>query len=185
MEQLTKDAEEGAPVVRVRWRSFELRPAGAPPMPPEYRERIEASRPQLYTIARDRYQRTMNPGPFGVDSRVALVGEKVAEGMGRGNDFHEAVMRAYWSDALDISDRAVLVDCAVAAGLDGALFAAALDDPAYDRMVQADVDLARSYGLNGVPAMVFNDKYLVSGAQPADVLRQVVERIAQESTSGA
>ena len=49
----------------------------------------------------------------------------------------------------------------------------------------ADVDLARSYGLNGVPAMVFNDKYLVSGAQPANVLRQVVERIVQESTAGA
>ena len=123
--------------MRVRWRSFELRPAGAPPMPPEYRARIEASRPQLYAIARERYQRTMNPGPFGIDSRMALVGEKVAESMGRGNDFHEAVMRAYWSDAFDISDRAVLVDCAVAAGLDGALFAAALDDPGAGRRTAA------------------------------------------------
>lgn len=171
--------------MQVRWRSFELRPAGAPPMPPEYRARIEASRPQLYAIARERYQRTMNPGPFGINSRVALVGEKVAESMGRGGQYHDAVMRAYWSDARDISDRTVLADCAVESGLERARFEAALDDPTFDRMVQADVELARAYGLNGVPAMVFNDKYLVSGAQPADVLRQVVDRIVQESSTGA
>lgn len=185
MEQLLAHGKTHEPVIEVRWRSFELRPAGAPPMPPEYRARIEASRPQLYAIARERYQRTMNPGPFGINSRTALIGEKVAESMGRGSDYHDAVMRAYWSDARDISDRAVLADCAVAGGLERARFEAALDDPAFDRMVQVDVDLARTYGLNGVPAMIFNDKYLVSGAQPADVLRQVVERIVQESTAGA
>ena len=183
MEQLTREGANGAPAVVVRWRSFELRPAGAPPMPPEYRARIEATRPQLYAIARERYQRTMNPGPFGINSRAALVGEKIAESMGRGSDYHDIVMRTYWSDGRDISDRAVLADCAAEAGLERDRFEAGLDDPAFDRMVQADVDLARAYGLNGVPAMVFNDKYLVSGAQPADVLRQVVERIIQESAA--
>ena len=153
-------------------------------MPAEYRERIEASRPQLYAVARERYNRTMNPGPFGINSRLALAGEKVAERLGGGAAFHDAVMSAYWSEARDISDRAVLSDCAAQAGLERSAFLAALDDPTYDRMVQADVDLARAYGLNGVPAMVFNDKYLVSGAQPADVLRQVVDRIAQETAGG-
>ena len=126
----------------------------------------------------------MNPGPFGINSRLALAGEKVAESLGGGPAYHDAVMRAYWSEARDISDRAVLSDCAAQAGLERIAFLAALDDPAYDRMVEADVDLARTYGLNGVPAMVFNDKYLVSGAQPADVLRQVVHRIAQETADG-
>lgn len=153
-------------------------------MPAEYRERIEASRPQLYAVARERYNRMMNPGPFGINSRLALAGEKVAERLGGGAAFHDAVMSAYWSEARDISDRAVLSDCAAQAGLERSAFLAALDDPAYDRMVQADVDLARAYGLNGVPAMVFNDKYLVSGAQPADVLRQVVDRIVQETAGG-
>ncbi len=152
-------------------------------MPPEYRARIEASRPQLYAIARERYQREMNPGPFGIDSRPALIGEQYAETLGRGQAFHDGVMAAYWAHARDISDRNVLADVAEAAGMDRSAFLAALDDPAYDRLVQADVDTARQYGLNGVPAMIFNDKYLVSGAQPADVLRQVVARIAQEAAN--
>ena len=150
-------------------------------MPPEYRARIEASRPQLYAIARERYQREMNPGPFGVDSRPALIGEHYAETLGRGQAFHDGVMAAYWTHARDISDRDVLADVAEAAGMDRSAFLVALDDPTYDRLVQADVDTARQYGLNGVPAMIFNDRYLVSGAQPGDVLRQVVTRIAQEA----
>lgn len=167
----------------IRWRSFELRPAGSPPMPPEYRARIEASRPQLYTIARERYQREMNPGPFGVNSRPALIGEKYAEIAGCGQAFHDGVMAAYWSQARDISDRNVLAEIAEAAGMERGAFLAALDDPTYDRMVQADIDIARRYGLNGAPALVFNNRYLVSGAQPVEVLRQVVEQIAQESAS--
>lgn len=167
----------------IRWRSFELRPAGSPPMPAEYRTRIEASRPQLYAIARERYQREMNPGPFGVNSRPALIGEKYAETVGCGQAFHDGVMAAYWSHARDISDRGVLAVAAEAAGMERNVFLAALDDPTYDHMVRTDIDTARQYGLNGVPAMIFNDKYLVSGAQPVEVLRQVVDRIAQESAN--
>jgi predicted DsbA family dithiol-disulfide isomerase len=36
------------------------------------------------------------------------------------------------------------------------------------------------YGLDGVPALVFADKYLVSGAQPYNVLKQVVEKVQAE-----
>lgn len=152
-------------------------------MPAEYRARIEASRPQLYAVARERYQRELNPGPFGIDSRPALIGEKYAESAGSGVAFHDGVMAAYWSHAHDISDRAVLADVAAVAGMDRDAFLAALDDPTYDRMVQADIDMAREYGLSGVPALIFNDRYLVSGAQPVEVLRQVIARIAQDAAN--
>jgi predicted DsbA family dithiol-disulfide isomerase len=56
---------------------------------------------------------------------------------------------------------------------------AALDDPLFDQQVQDDLDTARRYGLNSVPALVFADRYLVSGAQPVDVLRSVVEQIVR------
>jgi len=184
LEQLTQAQDDTLPPITLRWHAFELRPAGAPPLPAEYRERIEASRPQLYATARERYQREMNPGPFGIDSRPALVGEKYAEAMGCGAVFHDAVMHAYWADARDISDRNVLADLAEAVGMTRGDFLAALDDPVYDDRVQADVETARRYGLNGVPALIFDNKYLVSGAQPADVLRQVVARIMQENDNG-
>ncbi len=170
-------------MLEIHWRSFELRPAGGPPVPPEYRARIEASRPQLMQVARERYNRELHPGPFGIDSRPALIGAKFAEQQGVGPAYHDGVMRAYWQQARDISDRAVLAEIAAVAGLARAAFLAALDDPAYDAAVQQDIDLARQYGLNGVPALVFDNRYLVSGAQPVDVLRRVVDQIAGERSN--
>ncbi len=119
----------------------------------------------------------MKPGPFGFDSRPALIGAKYAEAMGQGGPFNRRVMIAYWEEAADIADRQVLADLAAEVDLERDVFLAALDDPIYIRQVDHDVYLAQQYGLNGVPAMVFENQYLVSGAQPLPVLRQVVDRL--------
>ncbi len=150
-------------------------------MPPEYRARIEASRPQLYAMAQNQYGLTLNVGPFGINSRPALVGAKFADEMGAGEAYHAAVFRAYWQEAQDISDPAVLKEAATAVSLDSAAFLAALDDPHYQAQNLADVEQAHAYGLSGVPALVYNNKYLVSGAQPYETLAQVAEKAAQEA----
>ena len=56
-----------------------------------------------------------------------------------------------------------------------------LANPAFDAEVSADVELAHEYGLNAVPALIFADRYLVVGAQPYAVLKQVVEKILEEA----
>ncbi len=132
----------------------------------------------MAAIARERYGRELNPGPFGIDSRPALIGEKVAATQGLGAAFHDAAMHAYWRDARDLSDRAVLAEVAVGVGLSAATFLAALDEAEYAELVQADIDFAHQHGLNGVPALIFAKQYLVSGAQPVEVLRQVAAKIA-------
>jgi len=167
----------------VAWRSFELRPKGSPPIPPEYRAKIEASRPRLYAIAKEQYDLELKPGPFGLDSRPALVGAKYAEAQGVGDAYHEAVFKAYWLEGLKIEDRMVLADLATAVGLEAEAFLAALETETYQSAVSFDVAQAYAYGLSGVPALVFSHKYLVSGAQPYDVLCQVVEQIAAEDTN--
>jgi predicted DsbA family dithiol-disulfide isomerase len=169
--------------VSVHWRSFELRPREAPPIPAEYRAKIEAGRPRLVAVAREQYNLELNPGPFGIDSRPALVGAKIAEAAGKGPAYHAAAMAAYWQEAKDLGQRSVLADIASAAGLGVGEFLAALDDPAYDAQVQADIDTAHAYGIDAVPALVFVDKYLVSGAQPYAVLVQAVEQIAAEESA--
>jgi predicted DsbA family dithiol-disulfide isomerase len=60
------------------------------------------------------------------------------------------------------------------------LFLAALDDAYYDQQVQVDIEQARQFGLNSVPALVFDQRYLISGAQPHAVLAQAVEQIVAE-----
>ncbi|MCC7446639.1 MAG: DsbA family protein [Anaerolineae bacterium] len=164
--------------VDVHWRSFELRPAGSPPMPPEYRQRIEASRPRLLQIARDQYGLDLNPGPMGINSRPALILAKAAEAQGKGEAYRKAVMRAYWQAGKSIADEDVLTEVLGEAGMNPADLHTLLENPAYNAAVAADVEQAYAYGLTGVPALIFAGKYLVSGAQPYEVLTQVVEEVA-------
>ena len=41
-------------------------------------------------------------------------------------------------------------------------------------------ELWRSRGINSVPAVVINDKYLISGGQPAEAFEQALRQIAAE-----
>ena len=149
-------------------------------MPPQYKARIEAGQPALKKRAYDEYGLELHVGPFGINSRPALVLEKYAEEQGKGLEFHAAVMKAYWQEARSIDDPVVLQEIAEQVGLDTANFAAILANPEYDEEVSADVALAHEYGLTGVPALVFANKYLVMGAQPYEMLKRVVDKVVEE-----
>lgn len=128
-------------------------------------------------VAREHYGLDINAGPFGIDSRLSLIGDKFAEAQGVGPAYHDAVFRAYWQDARDIGDRKVLLDVAESVGLEREAFSAALDTPEYLHAVLADITQAQYMGLSGVPALIFANKYLVSGAQPYEVLCEVVDDV--------
>ncbi len=130
--------------------------------------------------AKEQYGLEINQGPFGINSRPALVADKYAESQGKGEAFHRAVMNAYWQEAHSIEDIDVLIGIAEHVGLSTENFKDALADPVYDAQVSSDIELAREYGLDGVPALVFADRYLVVGAQPYDTLKQVVEKVIEE-----
>ncbi len=166
--------------VDVHWRSYQLRPPGSPPISPEYRARIAQADARLNQIARDSYGLKLNRGPFGIESRPSLIGEKYAEAQGKGEAYHEVVQDAYWQEARAIDDIGVLKELATSVGLDPAEFEAALKNPEYEAAVQADIQQAYEFGLSGVPALIFENKYLVSGAQPFDVLQRVVQQIEGE-----
>jgi predicted DsbA family dithiol-disulfide isomerase len=163
--------------VDIHWRSFELRPVGSPPISPEHRAQMEARRPLFAKKAREQYGLEIHAGPFGINSRPALIAEKYAESQGKGSAFHKAVSEAYWREARSIEDGNVLKEIAEQVGLASENFAAVLANPQFDAEVSADIDLAHEYGLTGVPALVFADRYLVVGAQPYDVLKEVVEKL--------
>lgn len=149
-------------------------------MPPEYRARIEAAQPRLLKIAREQYGLELNRGPLGISSRAALIGAKFAEAQGKGPAYHDAMLRAYWQRANNIGDVEVLAGIAHSIGLERNAFLASLQDEQYGAQVEADVEQAYYYGLTGVPALIFGERYLVSGAQPYEVLRQVVEKVETE-----
>ena len=175
MEQLEEHDD-----VTIEWHSFELHPAGVPPLSPDRKARIMAGRPLLQKRAREQYGLEMNPGPPGTNSRPALVLEKYAQSQSKGAAFHVAAMRAYWEQGKEIGDTDVLREVAAEAGLNTKDFELILASEGFNEQVNADVEMAHAYGLTGVPALIFADHYLVIGAQPYQVLKQVVERVREE-----
>ena len=167
--------------IQIKWHSYELRPDGTI-VPPEKRKMILSARPRFIAHMKELHDVDITFGPFGIDSRPALIGAKYAEGQSAeaGEAFHEGVLKAYWLDGRDISDSAVLTDIAAQAGLDTTTFTAAQSDNQWNEQVSADVEQAHMYGLSGVPALVFANKYLVMGAQPYEVLEEVVQKIQAE-----
>ena len=172
--------------VQVEFRAYELRPEGTPPIPPEveahYRARIAEGWPRVQQLARERFglelKRMDDPQPR--PTRLAHTGAKFAMAQGQGDAYHLAVFRAHWQELGDISSVDTLAEIARAVGLDEAAFRAALQNTDYREAVETDEYWAAQQQLSGVPAFIFAERYLVSGAQPVEVLEQVVDRCEQE-----
>ncbi len=93
----------------------------------------------------------------------------------------ERLLESYFSRAENPADPALLRAAAVAAGLSGTRVDEVLGSAEYAEAVEADQAQAVAYGAGGVPFVVVDQKYGVSGAQPADVFGQVLERAWSES----
>lgn len=114
------------------------------------------------------------------NSRKSLEASEFARDHGKFHEFHEAVFHAYFTEARDIGDVQVLLDVAKQVGLETAELQAALEDGRYlPRLEQASQE-AYQYGINGTPTFIINDKYKVYGAQPFEVFRNALKRIAEE-----
>jgi len=101
---------------------------------------------------------------------------------GRQRELKLALFDAYFTQCLDPSDHAVLADAAEKAGLDRAAAAEVLEAGRYADEVRAAERKWQMKGISGVPAIIVNDRYLISGGQPADVFENALGRIATEST---
>ncbi|HEU4662656.1 MAG TPA: DsbA family oxidoreductase [Dokdonella sp.] len=89
-----------------------------------------------------------------------------------------ALLQAYHGDARDVSDRDVLVAIAESAGLDGARARAVLDSGEHGDAVRAQERYFADRGIHGVPAVILNERHLISGGQPVDVFEQALRRVA-------
>jgi predicted DsbA family dithiol-disulfide isomerase len=82
----------------------------------------------------------------------------------------EALMQAYFCNGVDLTDDAALGGIATGCGLPvEAVIATLQDKAALQRIAQHDAKL-RTLGITGVPFFIFNQKMVLSGAQPAEVL---------------
>ena len=95
-----------------------------------------------------------------------------------------ALLKAYFTDGRNPSDHAVLVQAALDAGLAEAEAREVLASDAYRDEVRQAQAFYQQQGIHSVPAVVINDRHLISGGQPVEVFEQALRQIAAE-TAGA
>ena len=92
-----------------------------------------------------------------------------------------ALFRTHFTDGQALPDADVLADAAAAAGLDRAKAVEVLATGLHAAEVRAAEALWVSRGINSVPAVVVEGKWLISGGQPAAVFEQALRQMAGES----
>jgi len=97
----------------------------------------------------------------------------------------ERLMSAYFTEGANIGDRSTLVGLAAEVGLDTDEVERMLAGDDFTAEVRSDEARAAALGAGGVPFFVIDDRYGVSGAQPADALLDVLEQAWAAEREGA
>jgi predicted DsbA family dithiol-disulfide isomerase len=103
-----------------------------------------------------------------------------AEGQGQQRALKEKLLEAYFTQGDDPSSHDVLVRVAGEAGLDPEQARTVLESNAYaDEVRQQEYNWQRA-GIRSVPAIVINERHLISGGQPPEVFEQALRQLAQQ-----
>jgi predicted DsbA family dithiol-disulfide isomerase len=183
-----------APQVEIEYHSFELSPdtpvdfdgtevdflAGHKGMPREQVEQMLGQMTQLaaaegLTYDFDAVQHTKTLAAHELLHHAKAHGKQV--------EMKERLLKAYFEEGQHVGRPEILADLAAEVGLDRDETVAALEDGRYADDVQADIEQARAYGINGVPFFVVYGRYGVSGAQDPAVFVQVLEQAAAEGAA--
>jgi predicted DsbA family dithiol-disulfide isomerase len=105
---------------------------------------------------------------------------KWASKYGKEYELTGRLMKAYFTDGLNIADTDTLVKLVGEVGLKEDEARSVLESNQYADQVKAEINEGRQIGVQGVPFFVLNRKYGVSGAQPVEYFTQVLEKLWEE-----
>jgi len=184
--------EADADVV-VRFHAFELQPDAAPEpgaheidvLAPRMggRERTEQMFEQVTQVAAGegltyRFEDVVAANTFDAHRLIQL-----AKGHGREAETVERVFAAHFTEGVDVGDQEALVELAVELGLDATEVREALETGAHADAVRADEQAASQLGITGVPFVVIDGRYGVSGAQPAALFAEGIRKALADRSS--
>jgi predicted DsbA family dithiol-disulfide isomerase len=93
----------------------------------------------------------------------------------------EALLKSYHGQGKSTSDHDVLVEAAESVGLDGAEARAILQGGDYANEVRAEEEKYQAMGIHSVPSIIFNNRYLLTGAQPVEAFEEAIQQILAEA----
>jgi predicted DsbA family dithiol-disulfide isomerase len=178
--------------VTVVYRSFELDPSAPPgttsPTVERLADKYGMTAGQADDAQRQMEQRAAQEGlEFRMDSlrsgntRDAHRLLHLAKAHGVQAELAERLHRAYFTEQASIFDHSSLTELAVQAGLDRDDVIRVLASQEYGDAVDTDEAMAQALGVNGVPLFVIDRRYGISGAQPPEVITEVLDRAWAEA----
>lgn len=177
---------EGKARFELAWHAFELNPG----MPPEGQdinehmaqkygatpEQSKANRDRLRDAGSDldfefQYRENMRMvNTFDAHRLLHWAGET-----GKQTALKLALFKAHFTDGRDVSDHETLVDIATSVGLSAERATNILETGLFATEVRAVEAEWQDRFITGVPAFIFNKKFMVPGAQDSDVFAQIIE----------
>ncbi len=103
-----------------------------------------------------------------------------AKTKGMDSQMEERLFQAFFTEGKNIADTGTLTQLSKDIGLDEQEVQGVFTDNRYDELKNRDIQEARSIGVNGVPFFVFDRKYAVSGAQPAEAFSEILDKSFSE-----
>ena len=100
------------------------------------------------------------------------------EGVDPQRRLKEGLLKAYFTDGQSPASHEVLVRVAGEAGLDRVQANEVLATQAFSKEVRERESFYRKQGIHSVPAVIINDRHLISGGQPVEVFEQALRQIA-------
>lgn len=189
LAQLPEDLD-----VDLHWHPFELNPQ-MPPEGQDVREHVAqkyGSTPAQSQSVRTRLVQIADS--LGVDFRYSD-GMRIyntfkahqllhwAGVQGKQTELKLALFESYFSREENVDDPVVLAAAAARAGLDEAEARAVLDDARYADTVRELQRAWLSKGIHAVPSIVFDERYLIPGAQEPEVFVVAVKRLLEEKAA--
>lgn len=173
--------------VEVRYRSFQLDPSTPDDVTGTQAERLaekygipvsqaEAMNARVSSIAAEAGLDFRLDRAHPANTRKAHRLLHLAAEQGKQPELKERLLAAHFSHGEDVGDTQTLVTAAEAAGLDGEAARTALANGDYADEFEADLALARAFGISSVPFFVVDRKYGIAGAQETAALREALEK---------
>ncbi|MBA3654288.1 MAG: DsbA family oxidoreductase [Actinobacteria bacterium] len=174
--------------VEVEWKAYELNPTAPAERPGSYVERIAAKYGVPVGEARARMARIISVGAAaGIDFRFESVRPgntfdahrllRHAATLGRQSEVKERLFAATFTEGRPVGVRETLLEVAAESGMDVDEARRMLESRAHADAVRADEAEGMELGVQGVPFFVFDRRVAVGGAQPPEVMLQVLDRV--------
>jgi predicted DsbA family dithiol-disulfide isomerase len=113
-----------------------------------------------------------------INSRRALGAAEFARERGLFDEMHHALFKAHWEGIARLESVDDLVRVGSEVGLDGDELRTAIEEDRYAEVIDDNRRIASSVGIDAIPAHIFGRRFLLLGAQPYEVFKQVVDRLS-------